>query len=121
LAGGHNAENEERNMVARPILNELDVNAIVGALDERTERLAVTVARLQAQPTSDARTEALDNTYCSLRDAVRAKLKVIDAAEHDYPGETTYESVFVDEPPKVPMFEGMGDYTEPELREQFGK
>lgn len=118
-------------MVARPVLSELDVNAIVGALDERTQRLAVTYVRLREQPESTDRETAIGFTEDAIRDALRARLVVVEAAEEDMPDNATVRHAEHEEPlPSIcSLCEAEMTYflrygyerpTEPELRALYG-
>ena len=94
-------------MIARPLLTTLELNAIGAALNERTIRLGANLIRLQEMPASRSRDEAIEATEDGIRDAIRAMTILEDAAT-------------AEEEPSAPMFEGMGDYTEAELRSHWG-
>ena len=83
-------------MVAKLLIDELMANAIMGALDERQQRLAENFVRLNEQPSSASRDEALDITRSALRHGALARLAVTKAVEEavDYPDEATFETWF---------------------------
>jgi hypothetical protein len=82
-------------------LTELDINAIGGALIERSAVLSSEIARLITEPKTPSRDFAIDCNADALRDIVRVQLIIAAALEEpEYPPTATYLGVF----------EGMDDY-----------
>jgi len=72
-------------MIARPILSTIEVNAIGAALNERIVRLETELVRLEEQPETPSRDEAIDYVTMAVRHAIHAQHVIEDActAEDD--------------------------------------
>lgn len=94
-------------------LDELEINAIGAALDERRMRLSAELERLMTHPLTPGRDFAIECNLDAMRDTLRSRHAILNAIEEpEPPAEMTY---------KTWVFEGMEAYTEAELREVAGK
>ena len=72
-------------------LDELAVNAITAALDERANRLTARLASLSEQPKSSSRDFAMDTVRLAIGQTLRARIEIASALdEPDYPGDMTF-------------------------------
>ena len=73
-------------------LAELQVNATVAALQDRSNHLAATLVRLKAQPKSPSRDFAIETTEQAIRDCITAFLAFSAAMpDPEYPEDMTVE------------------------------
>jgi hypothetical protein len=93
-------------------LDELEINAIGAALDERNLRLSYQLGVMNLQPQTPTRDFAMECVRDAIRDVLRARHAILAAVEEP---EHAEDATFAQ------MFEGMGDYTEAELREAYGR
>lgn len=71
-------------------LDELAVNAITAALDERVSRLTEQLARISNQPKSASRDFAADTLRMALGQALRTRIDIATALDDpEYPADMT--------------------------------
>lgn len=74
-------------------LDELEVNAVRAALDERIKILGRTYADLKEQRDSPSNRFALDTVDLAIRQATRAALTIDRALADDYPDDMTLDDL----------------------------
>lgn len=90
-------------MVARVVLTEQMLNAIGAALDARSKTLVSSLVRVKSMPESPDRDFAVSCNEEAIRDTILARLTITAAYEED-----------ID-------FPADASWTEPELREAWGR
>lgn len=75
--------------------DELELNAVLAALDDRISAMSNTLMTLAVHPESRSREFAIECSRDALRDATRAQLKIADALpDVDYPEDATFAGTF---------------------------
>jgi hypothetical protein len=98
-------------------LDELQVNAIRAALDDRVRSLSRTFADLKEQRDSMSNRFALECTEMAIRHATLAQLTIDTALpDPEYPGDMTTALIGAEPEPNIRYRE-----SESELREAWGK